>query len=205
MSDSLPNSLIANIEELLKQIQAMNLFDDIFTSVVFKDEGACLHLVRQLMQNPKLNIIAFRTQDAIPMLISKSPRLDITAEDDKGTLYEIEIQRLEEAAPARRVRYYSSVMDSELLRKGVSYDKLPEVYLFYISEEDIWRNAQVSVPNLCYYYSGQFGSKCIWVDFNVSVLGFNSGRHDYPDLHKKQEAVPVQVPSVGNTKASKLC
>ena len=142
MSDSLPNSLIANIEELLKQIQAMNLFDDIFTSVVFKDEGACLHLVRQLMQNPKLNIVAFRTQDAIPMLISKSPRLDITAEDDKGTLYEIEIQRLEEPAPARRVRYYSSVMDSELLRKGVSYDKLPEVYLFYISEEDIWRNGQ---------------------------------------------------------------
>ena len=142
MSDSLPDSLIANIEELIKQIQAMNLFDDIFTSVVFKDEGDCLHLVRQLMQNPKLNIVAFRTQDAIPMLISKSPRLDITAEDDKGTLYEIEIQRLEEPAPARRVRYYSSVMDSELLRKGVSYDKLPEVYLFYISEEDIWRNGQ---------------------------------------------------------------
>ena len=43
------------------------------------------------------------------------------------------------------------------------------------------------------------------MDFNVSVLGFNSGRHDYPDLNKKQEAVPVQVPSVGNTKASKLC
>ena len=142
MSDSLPDSLIAKIEELLKQIQAMNLFDDIFTSVVFKDEGACLHLVRQLMQNPKLNIIAFRTQDAIPMLISKSPRLDITAEDDKGTLYEIEIQRLEEPAPARRVRYYSSVMDSELLRKGVSYDKLPEVYLFYLSQKDIWQKGQ---------------------------------------------------------------
>ena len=26
-------------------------------------------------------------------------------------------------------------------------------------------------------------------------MGFNSGRHDYPDLHKKQEAVPVQVPT----------
>ena len=43
------------------------------------------------------------------------------------------------------------------------------------------------------------------MDFNVSVLGFNSERHDDPDLHKKQEAVPVQVPSAGNTKASKLC
>ena len=93
MTDSIPDGRIAGVEELLKQIQAMNLFNDIFTSVVFRDEGACLHLVRQLMQNQTLNIIAFRTQDDIPMLISKSPRLDITAEDDKGTIYEIEIQR----------------------------------------------------------------------------------------------------------------
>ena len=70
--------------------------------------------------------------------LSKSPRLDIVAEDAEGTLYEIEVQRLEEPAPARRVRYYTSVMDSELLRKGVGYDKLPEVYLYYISKEDIW-------------------------------------------------------------------
>ena len=124
MTDSIPDGRIAGVEELLKQIQAMNLFNDIFTSVVFRDEGACLHLVRQLMQNPTLNIIAFRTQDDIPMLISKSPRLDITAEDDKGTIYEIEIQRLEEPAPARRVRYYASVMDSELLRKGATYGSL---------------------------------------------------------------------------------
>lgn len=142
MADSIPYSCIANIEELIKQIQAMNLFNDTFISVVFKDEGACLHLVRQLMQKPDLKIIACRTQNAIPMLISKSPRLDITAEDDKGTLYEIEIQRLEEPDPARRVRYYSSIMDSELLRKGATYDKLPEVYLFYLSEDDIWHGGR---------------------------------------------------------------
>ncbi|MGM9569819.1 MAG: PD-(D/E)XK nuclease family transposase, partial [Phascolarctobacterium sp.] len=137
-----PNSLLVSIEELIEQIQAMNLFNDTFISVVFKDDASCLHLVRQLMQKPDLKIIACRTQDAIPMLISKSPRLDITAEDDQGTLYEIEIQRLDEPAPARRVRYYSSVMDSELLRKGVTYDKLPEVYLFYLSENDIWQRGK---------------------------------------------------------------
>ncbi|MGM9569473.1 MAG: PD-(D/E)XK nuclease family transposase, partial [Phascolarctobacterium sp.] len=140
--DSVPDSLLVRIEELIEQIQAMNLFNDTFISVVFKDEASCLHLVRQLMQKPDLKIIACRTQDAIPMLISKSPRLDITAEDDQGTLYEIEIQRLEEPAPARRVRYYSSVMDSELLRKGLTYDKLPEVYLFYLSEKDIWQRGK---------------------------------------------------------------
>ena len=181
MSDSLPNSLIANIEELLRQIQAMNLFDDIFTSVVFKDEGACLHLVRQLMQNPKLNIIAFRTQDAIPMLISKSPRLDITAEDDKGTLYEIEIQRLEEPAPARRVRYYSSVMDSELLRKGVSYDKLPEAYLFYLSQKDIWQKGQ-TVYKL--EQSLRFGDELMPYENGLHTLYVNAAIDDGSNIAK---------------------
>ena len=181
MSDSLPNSLIANIEELLRQIQAMNLFDDIFTSVVFKDEGACLHLVRQLMQNPKLNIIAFRTQDTIPMLISKSPRLDITAEDDKGTLYEIEIQRLEEPAPARRVRYYSSVMDSELLRKGVSYDKLPEVYLFYLSQKDIWQKGQ-TVYKL--EQSLRFGDELMPYENGLHTLYVNAAIDDGSNIAK---------------------
>ena len=181
MSDSLPNSLIANIEELLRQIQAMNLFDDIFTSVVFKDEGACLHLVRQLMQNPKLNIIAFRTQDAIPMLISKSPRLDITAEDDKGTLYEIEIQRVEEPAPARRVRYYSSVMDSELLRKGVSYDKLPEAYLFYLSQKDIWQKGQ-TVYKL--EQSLRFGDELMPYENGLHTLYVNAAIDDGSNIAK---------------------
>ena len=199
MSDSLPNSLIANIEELLKQIQAMNLFDDIFTSVVFKDEGACLHLVRQLMQNPKLNIIAFRTQDAIPMLISKSPRLDITAEDDKGTLYEIEIQRLEEPAPARRVRYYSSVMDSELLRKGVSYDKLPEVYLFYLSQKDIWQKGQ-TVYKL--EQSLRFGDELMPYENGLHTLYVNAAIDDGSNIAKLMQY--LKTAKVGDTSQGAL-
>ncbi|MGM9582988.1 MAG: PD-(D/E)XK nuclease family transposase, partial [Phascolarctobacterium sp.] len=181
MTDSIPDSLIANIEELIKQIQTMNLFDDIFTSVVFKDEGACLHLVRQLMQNPSLNIIDFRTQDDIPMLISKSPRLDITAEDEKGTIYEIEIQRLEEPAPARRVRYYSSVMDSELLRKGVSYDKLPEVYLFYISKEDIWHRGQTLYE---VHQSLSIGNESMPYDNGLHTIYVNAEIDDGSDIAK---------------------
>ena len=199
MSDSLPNSLIANIEELLKQIQAMNLFDDIFTSVVFKDEGACLHLVRQLMQNPKLNIIAFRTQDAIPMLISKSPRLDITAEDDKGTLYEIEIQRLEEPAPARRVRYYSSVMDSELLRKGVSYDKLPEVYLFYLSQKDIWQKGQ-TVYKL--EQSLRFGDELMPYENGLHNIYVNAAIDDGSNIAKLMQY--LKTAKVGDTSQGAL-
>ena len=181
MTDSVPDSLLVKIEEIIKQIQAMNLFNDTFISVVFKDEGACLHLVRQLMQKPDLKIIACRTQNAIPMLISKSPRLDITAEDDQGTLYEIEIQRLEESAPARRVRYYSSVMDSELLRKGVTYDKLPEVYLFYLSENDIWHGGQ-TVYELQQYLS--YGSEQVPYDNGLHTIYVNAEIDDGSNIAK---------------------
>lgn len=60
---------------------------------------------------------------------------------------------MKEIAPARRMRFYSSVIDSELLRKGVKYDQLPEVYLFYISEEDIWHKGKTvyEVKNILSY------------------------------------------------------
>ena len=185
MSDCVPenthDSLLVAKEKLLQQIQTMNLFDDVFTAVIFKDEGACRHLVCELMQNPTLRLIAVRTQDDIPQLISKSPRLDIVAEDAEGTLYEIEVQRLEEPAPARRVRFYTSVMDSELLRKGVDYDKLPEVYLFYISKEDIWKKGlmkyEVRQSLLC-------GDEAILYDNGLHTIYVNAEIDDGTSLAK---------------------
>ena len=185
MADFVPettnDSLLAAKEKLLQQIQTMNLFDDVFTAVIFKDEGACRHLVRELMQNPTLRLIAVRTQDDIPQLISKSPRLDIVAEDAEGTLYEIEVQRLEEPAPARRVRFYTSVMDSELLRKGVDYDKLPEVYLFYISEKDIWCNGH-TVYHV--QQSLSFGEKQIPYENGLHTIYVNAEIDDGSNIAK---------------------
>ena len=185
MSDCVPenthDSLLVAKEKLLQQIQTMNLFDDVFTAVIFKDEGACRHLVCELMQNPTLRLIAVRTQDDIPQLISKSPRLDIVAEDAEGTLYEIEVQRLEEPAPARRVRFYTSVMDSELLRKGVDYDKLPEVYLFYISKEDIWKKGLMKYEVQQYLLCGD---EAILYDNGLHTIYVNAEIDDGTSLAK---------------------
>ena len=113
--------------------------------------------------------------------LSKSPRLDIVAEDAEGTLYEIEVQRLEEPAPARRVRDYTSVMDSELLRKGVGYDKLPEVYLFYISEKDIWCNGH-TVYHV--QQSLSFGEKQIPYENGLHTIYVNAEIDDGSNIAK---------------------
>ena len=36
------------------------------------------------------------------------------------------------------------MIDSEYLQKGANYDELPDVYIFYISETDIWKGGKVA-------------------------------------------------------------
>ena len=36
--------------------------------------------------------------------------------------------------------FYGAMIDSEYLEKGCSYDKLPEVYIIYVSERDLWKS-----------------------------------------------------------------
>lgn len=43
---------------------------------------------------------------------------------------------------ARRTRLYGALCDGETLRKGLDYSELPERYIFYISEKDIWKKGR---------------------------------------------------------------
>jgi len=51
----------------------------------------------------------------------------------------LELQRDSYLDHARRTRFYSSMVDSEMLQKGKDYSELPDLTIFYISEKDIWR------------------------------------------------------------------
>ena len=59
------------------------------------------------------------------------------AVDDQGVFYHIEIQLADSDDHIRRVRFYSAMVDSELLEKGTQYSDLPNTYIFYISLNDI--------------------------------------------------------------------
>lgn len=201
MTDPIPEakSLILAKEQLLEKVKTMNLFTDIFASVVFKNKGACLHLIRVLMQNPTLKILQIMAQNDIPQLISHGARLDVLAEDINGKIYEIEVQKQEEPAPARRMRFYSSVMDSEFLLKGASYDKLPEVYLFYLSENDIWKQGKLIYKikqSLC---SDDF---CAPYDNGLHTAFINASVDDDSDIAKLMQY--LKTANAGDTSQGAL-
>lgn len=134
-------------EERVREIQKFNLFSDVFLSVALKDRSACEHIFRILTGIDNLKIREVRTQYVIARLHSHDAKLDVFAEDVKGKLYLLEIQRKDTGDHPRRVRYYGSLSDSEFLAKGREYHELPERYQFYISEGDIWKQGKTVYPD----------------------------------------------------------
>ena len=59
--------------------------------------------------------------------------LDVIAVDEAGVRYHIEIQLADNDDHILRVRFYSAMVDSELLEKGIKYKDLPKTFIFYIS------------------------------------------------------------------------
>ena len=60
------------------------------------------------------------------------------AVDTEGKLYNIEVQRADKGAGARRARYNLAMLDSHTLKKSDDFDALPETYIIFITENDLF-------------------------------------------------------------------
>lgn len=85
-----------------------------------------------------LKIIKSETQfDLHSLSGSRSLRLDVLGTDSKGKKINLEVQRADAGAAAKRVRYHSSALDIEFLKSGEDFSKLPETYVIFITENDV--------------------------------------------------------------------
>lgn len=124
---------------MLARIQAMRLMDDDFMTVVFDgDNETTEFLLRILLNRDDLHVKKVSTQKEKRNLFGRSVRLDILAEDDKGKLYNIEVQRADEGASPKRVRFNQAMLDSHSLKKKDDFNKLPELYIIFITENDYY-------------------------------------------------------------------
>ncbi|MCQ2393981.1 MAG: Rpn family recombination-promoting nuclease/putative transposase [Kiritimatiellae bacterium] len=78
------------------------------------------------------------TQFKIANLHGHSTILDVRAVDAAGRIYDIEIQRADSGAGARRARYYAALLDASALKASEDYESLPEAYVIFITEEDVF-------------------------------------------------------------------
>ena len=121
-------------------IQKLRLIDDTFFNVCFDNytEGMQL-LLRIFFDRDDLVVRRVVTQQSADNLYWRGVRFDVLAEDSEGKLYDCEVQRANEGAAARRARYNSSMMDSRALAKGAEFAALPETWVIFITENDIYQ------------------------------------------------------------------
>ena len=120
-------------------IQKFRLIDDAFFNVCFDNyiEGMQL-LLRIFFGRDDLIVKHVVTQQSADNLYGRGVRFDVLAEDSEGKLYDCEVQRANEGAAPRRARYNSSMMDSRELAKGEDVSSLPETWVIFITENDIY-------------------------------------------------------------------
>ena len=111
-----------------------------FPLIILKESRWCFHdefLLQIILQRHDLKVQSVQGQYDIKNLQGRSIRLDILAVDTNNRTYNIEIQRSDRGAGAKRARYNSSLIDANITEAGDKYDALTETYVIFITENDV--------------------------------------------------------------------
>lgn len=156
-------------EEDLQRIRGFRLLDDDFMTKCFDANIECIELVLQIVLNRNdLKVMDVRTQVFVENLLNRSVRLDVLATNSKGEKFNIEIQRADRGAGRKRARYNSSMLDANVLSKGDKFEKLPETFVIFITENDIiGKGLPIYQIERCILETGEFfndGSHILYVN-----------------------------------------
>lgn len=123
--------------EDLRRIQSLRLLDDDFMNKVFEDNACAEFLLQIILERTDLTVQKVHSQHNLKNLQGRSVRLDILATDEAGRVYNIEVQRSDKGAGAKRARYNSSLIDANITEPGDNYENLNETYVIFITEHDV--------------------------------------------------------------------
>lgn len=124
-------------EEDLQRLRGFRLLDDDFMTKVFEDKACAELLLRIILTKNDLTVNEVYGQLSLKNLQGRSARLDVFATDNAGKVYNIEVQRSDRGAVAKRARYNAALIDSNITEPGDEYQALNECYVIFITENDV--------------------------------------------------------------------
>ena len=128
-----------SIEKFKEYIKKLNPIDDIIFSKMAENKEFCEEILRVFLQDSYLKVLNNKSQYAITNIDRRSVILDAYCELRDGKRVNIEVQNADNVNHQKRVRYYSSVLTTSLMRKGENFDNVPEVCMIYICNFDVFR------------------------------------------------------------------
>ncbi|MDO4459796.1 MAG: PD-(D/E)XK nuclease family transposase [Clostridia bacterium] len=127
------------LEERFERVKDLRPIDDVFFEVLADDIDVCQEILRTLMENDELIVNDVIVQSSERNLYGRSVRLDALCTLGDGTKCNIEVQRSDNDDHLKRARYNASVITSRETDVGEKFENIPELYIIYISEFDIFK------------------------------------------------------------------
>ena len=114
------------------------LENDAMFAEVMRRKDLCIGLLETIFEGRRIRDIVYEdglSPEAQKYIAfnpgNKSIRLDVYFEDG-DTVYDIEIQKADRGNLPKRTRMYSSMMDANMLDKGLEYEQLKDSYVIFI-------------------------------------------------------------------------
>lgn len=172
MADAKERDLDRKHQEDLERIRNFRLMDDDFMSKVFEDTACAEFLLKVILNRDDLAV------------------------DEKNRVYNIEVQRSDRGAGAKRARYNSSLLDANLTQPGDGYDALNETYIIFITERDVLkRNLPIYHVNRIIEETGEaFGDEAHIIYVNSQIkdeTALGKLMHDFSCTDPEDMKYPV--------------
>lgn len=106
---------------------------------VFEDIQCAELLLRITLNDEGIHVLEVHSQRGIKNLQGRSVRLDILAIDSHGRVFNVEVQRSDKGAGAKRARYNSALIDANVTEPGDLYEALNETFVIFITENDVMK------------------------------------------------------------------
>ena len=150
----------------LERLKSLRYIDDDFMTVCLADNYEGIELIlRIVLGREDITIKTVRTQELLKNLQGRSAILDVHAIDGAKKEFDVEIQRSDAGAGAKRARHNSSLLDAQILKPGDDTEDIPDSYVIFITENDVMKGKQP-------IYSVER-----YVTIGESRLLFNDGSH----------------------------
>ena len=122
-----------------KQYEDLTITDNFMFAKVMLNEKLCTKFLEIILHIKIQRIEYYNDEKTLKKFHhSKGIRLDVYLNDEKGTIYNIEMQNSRHANLFKRSRYYQGMIDLNLLEPGDDYGKLERSYIIFICTFDMF-------------------------------------------------------------------
>ena len=135
----------------IRNFKELTIRDNFMFAAVMMQEDNCKKFLEMLLEIQIQKIEISYEKCLIFNPDCKGVRLDVYANDENNTRYDIEMQVVEQEL-GKRIRYYHSQMDMDILERGRRYKELPATYVIFICDFDPFKRGKY-----CY----TFENRCI--------------------------------------------